>query len=43
MAKRQAANKMIQRLRDLPVENEDAFQNLDDDELAQGEGSSDNN
>lgn len=36
LAKRQAANKMIQRLRDLPVENEDAFQNLDDDELAQG-------
>merc|ERR1719305_492670 len=27
---------MIQRLRDLPLENEDAFQNIDDDELAQG-------
>jgi len=36
LAKRQAANKMIQRLRDLPMENEDAFQNIDDDELAQG-------
>ena len=35
LAKRQAANKMIQRLRDLPMENEDAFQNIDDDELAQ--------
>ena len=38
LAKRQAANKMIQKLRDLPMENEDAFQNIDDDELAQGEG-----
>jgi len=36
LAKRQAANKMIQRLRDLPMENEDAFQNIDDDELVQG-------
>merc|ERR1712117_188773 len=36
LAKRQAANKMIQKLRDLPMENEDAFQNLDEDELAQG-------
>jgi len=36
LAKRQAANKMIQKLRDLPTENEDAFQNIDDDELAQG-------
>ena len=41
LAKRQAANKMIQRLRDLPLENEDAFQNIDDDELAQGEQSQD--
>ena len=38
LAKRQAANKMIQRLRALPLENEDAFQNIDDDELAQGRG-----
>ena len=36
LAKRQAANKMIQRLRDAPVENEDAFQHIDDDMLAQG-------
>ena len=36
LAKRQAANKMIQRLRELPMENEDAFQNIDEDELAQG-------
>eukprot|EP00092_Neocalanus_flemingeri_P038031 GFUD01041400.1.p1 GENE.GFUD01041400.1~~GFUD01041400.1.p1 ORF type:complete len:356 (-),score=137.13 GFUD01041400.1:30-1097(-) len=36
LAKRQAANKMIQKLRELPMENEDAFQNIDDDELAQG-------
>merc|ERR1719259_1517584 len=36
LAKRQAANKMIQKLRDLPMENEDAFQNIDEDELAQG-------
>jgi len=36
LAKRQAANKMIKKLRELPVENEDAFQNIDDDELAQG-------
>jgi len=36
LAKRQAANKMIQKLRDLPMENEGAFQNIDDDELAQG-------
>ena len=52
LAKRQAANKMIQvwfpfkkakiqkhmdfqRLRDAPVENEDAFQHIDDDMLAQ--------
>ena len=27
---------MIQKLRDLPMENEDAFQNIDEDELAQG-------
>jgi len=38
LAKRQAANKMIQRLRDAPVENEDAFQHIDDDMLAQGLG-----
>ena len=38
LAKRQAANKMIQKLRDLPTENEGAFLNIDDDELAQGEG-----
>lgn len=38
LAKRQAANKMIQRLRDLPMENEEGFQNIDDDELAQGLG-----
>ena len=37
LAKRQAANKMIKKLRELPVENEDAFHNMDDDELAQGE------
>ena len=36
LAKRQAANKMIQRLRELPMENEDAFANIDEDELAQG-------
>ena len=36
LAKRQAANKMIKKLRELPMENEDAFQNIDDDELAQG-------
>ena len=36
LAKRQAANKMIQKLKELPVENEDAFQNIDEDELAQG-------
>merc|ERR1719466_228130 len=30
------ANLMIQRLRDAPVENEDAFQHIDDDMLAQG-------
>ena len=36
LAKRQAANKMIQKLRDLPMENEDAFQNFDEDDLAQG-------
>lgn len=36
LAKRQAANKMIQRLRDIPTENEDAFQHIDDDMLAQG-------
>ena len=36
LAKRQAANKMIQKLRELPMENEDAFQNIDEDELAQG-------
>lgn len=36
LAKRQAANKMIQRLRDQPVENEDAFAHIDDDMLAQG-------
>ena len=41
LAKRQAANKMIQRLKDLPMENEDAFQNIDDDELAQGGGQRD--
>ena len=27
---------MIKKLRELPVENEDAFHNIDDDELAQG-------
>ena len=36
LAKRQAANKMIQKLRDLPMDNEDAFQNIDEDDLAQG-------
>jgi len=36
LAKRQAANKMIQKLRELPMENEDAFANIDEDELAQG-------
>ena len=36
LAKRQAANKMIKKLRELPAENEDAFHNIDDDELAQG-------
>jgi RISC-loading complex subunit TARBP2 len=36
LAKRQAANKMIQRLRDQPVADEDAFQHIDDDMLAQG-------
>jgi len=36
LAKRQAANKMIRKLRDLPMENDDAFQNIDEDELAQG-------
>merc|ERR1712181_171357 len=36
LAKRQAANKMIQSLRDAPVENEDAFQHIDDEMLAQG-------
>merc|ERR1712029_278652 len=32
----QAANKMIQKLRDLPMEKDDAFQNIDEDDLAQG-------
>jgi len=36
LAKRQAANKMLAKLKDLPVENEEGFQNIDDDELAQG-------
>merc|ERR1719423_91577 len=36
LAKRQAANKMIQKLRDLPMEKDDAFQNIDEDDLAQG-------
>ena len=36
LAKRQAANKMLVRLKDTPVENDEAFQNIDDDELAQG-------
>ena len=35
LAKRQAANKMIQKLRDLPMEKDDAFQNIDEDDLAQ--------
>ena len=36
LAKRQAANKMIQRLREAPVDNDDVFQHIDDDMLAQG-------
>jgi len=36
LAKRQAANKMLAKLKDLPVENEEGFQTIDDDELAQG-------
>lgn len=36
LAKRQAANKMIQKLRATPLENEENYHNVDDDELAQG-------
>jgi len=37
LAKRQAAHNMIDKLRELPVEKEDLPENLDDDELAQGQ------
>ena len=33
MAKSQAAHKMIQKLRDLPMEKDDAFQNIDEDDF----------
>jgi len=36
LAKRQAANKMIRRLQLVPSENDDANQNIDEDDLAQG-------
>lgn len=36
LAKRQAAQKMIRRLQQLPHESEDTNQNIDDDDLAQG-------
>jgi len=39
LAKRQAAHKMIQRLRDIPLDNEEEINNIDDDELVQGLGS----